>query len=312
MKFIVLHRDKLDEAAYLFCLAEAEKLSKANTFYALPWYLDIVAKGKWSVAVWQNEVGKYVAIAPFAHQRKFGIINEVYMPMLCQQLGIFCSNEVNGSELVFELLSYFESHFLRVGYAFNASNELHLPKEYGNWKLISRVNQEVDCSGTPEEIFLNFNATKRKHVKRGAKVKQYKKDDIFQLIQDFAHSETGKRLSISAKEITVASQIVTALKERQMLIPHLVYQEGSNQLLLALTMARHGNRIISLFGGPSRLGKDLYVQDYALHQSIELIAGLPNAVLDFEGSNILGVQQFNASFGAKIVPYTFVSWQKWG
>ena len=311
MKFLVLHRDKLDEAAYLLCLADAEELSKANTFYAQPWYLDIVARKKWSVAIWQNEAGAYVAVAPFAHQLKFGIINEVYMPMLCQQLGIFCAIALNGHDLIAELLKFFESRFFRVGYAFNAANEPYLVNKYSKWKLLRRVNQEVDCSGTPEEILQNFNATKRKHVRRGAKVLHYKKADLSLLAKEFAQSETGKRLTISAKEVAIAGQLAYALNERNRLVHQLVYQEKSNKLLLALIMARHGNRIISLFGGPSKLGKELYIQDFALFQSMELIAGLPGAVFDFEGSNIPGVQTFNASFGAKIVPYSFLTWQKW-
>jgi len=310
MSFKVLHRSEIDEGAYLSCLALTESRGKATTLYAQPWYLDIVGKGNWSVAIWQMVEGEYDIVLPFVHQRKWEVLPEIFMPFLCQQLGLYGGNTANVSVFLACLFKYWQSRFLRINYSFNTDSffetEAYLPSRY---TCLNRINQEVDCSLSKEAIWKAISETKQKHIRRGERVILSVHDiSAEDVIGHFLSGETGKKLDISAAHISVVEQLATAFSVRNNILLYYYTQKESNLPLLGLLQVRFGNRIISLFGGPVTNAKDNYSQDYALWQSMQLIAGLPNAVLDFEGSNLKGVQNYNASFGAVIRRYTHISW----
>jgi hypothetical protein len=135
--------------------------------------------------------------------------------------------------------------------------------------------------------------------------------DAAHAIQAFIDSETGARLSFNNQQKAIVFALASAFSATNSAVCYHLEHKETNTVLLGLLQVRFGNRIISLFGGPTNSAKDNYAQDYALWQSMQRIAGLPNAVLDFEGSNIKGVQQYNAAFGAKIRYYTHLSWKRW-
>ena len=312
MSFKVLHRTKLDEAAYLRCLAFTDSRGEAASFYAQPWYLDIVAKGNWSAAVWVAAEGEYAMVMPFAHQRKWGLLPEVYMPFLCQQLGFIGKTNEFLIPFVKEVFKFWQSKFLRVGYSFNTDSLFDISELIPNsFSSLQRVNQEVDCSLPKEVIWKAISDTKQKHVRRGERTVELENKDAIVAIDWFLKGETGLSLNLKSKQIALLHKLIKAFSIRGMLVAYGVVHKETKEPLLGLLQVRHGNRVISLFGGPTNKAKDNYAQDYALWQSMQLIAGLANAVLDFEGSNLKGVQQYNAAFGAVIKHYLHASYKRW-
>ena len=313
MSFKVLHRTEIDEAAYMRCLAFTESRGEATTLYAQPWYLDIVANSHWSVAVWQSSNKDYELVLPFAHQRKWGLMAEVYMPFLCQQLGVFGKESQSISQFLKSLFSYWQSKFLRIDYSFNTDSLSPVSGFLAfKFSVIERVNQVVDCAKADTFIWKGISETKQKHIRRGERmVQRVENSTVSNAINAFLTSHTGERLSFNSNQKAIVFALASAFTATNSAVwYHLEHQETKTELL-GLLQVRFGNRIISLFGGPTNSAKDNYAQDYALWQSIKHLAGLPNAVLDFEGSNIKGVQQYNGSFGATIKHYQHISWKRW-
>lgn len=313
MSFKVLHRTEIDEAAYMRCLAFTESRGEATTLYAQPWYLDIVAKGNWSIAIWEAVEGKYEMALPFAHQRKWGLLPEIYMPFLCQQLGVYGKSNAFLPQFILALFTYWQRRFWRINYSFNTDTLVairdFIPTKFSS---LERVNQELDCSVLKEVIWKTISETKQKHVRRAERVVQsVPNTEAAHAIQAFIDSETGVRLAFSSQHKAIVFALSNAFTATNSAVFYHLEHKETNTPLLGLLQVQFGNRIISLFGGPTNSAKDNYAQDYALWQSMQLIAGLPNAVLDFEGSNIKGVQQYNAAFGAKIRYYTHLSWKRW-
>ncbi len=312
MGFKVLHRTMLDEAAYLRCLAFTDSRGEASAFYAQPWYLDIVGNGNWSVAVWQLTNKEYELVLPFVHQRKWGVLPEVFMPFLCQQLGVFGKTKEFLVPFVKEVFKYWQSKFLRVGYSFNTDPLFDISELIPNVFIsLQRVNQEVDCSIAKEAIWKGISDTKQKHIRRGERTIKLANKDALVAIDWFLKGETGISLNLKPKQIALLHQLVEAFSIRDMLVAYTVVHKESEEPLLGLLQTRYGNRVISLFGGPTNKAKDNYAQDYALWQTMQLIEGLPNAILDFEGSNLKGVQQYNAAFGAVVKHYLHVTYKRW-
>jgi hypothetical protein len=302
----------LDEAAYLRCLAFTDSRGEATAFYAQPWYLDIVGNGNWSVAVWQLTNKEYELVLPFVHQRKWGIMPEVYMPFLCQQLGVFGRTNDCLIPFIKDVFKYWQSKFLRVGYSFNTDPLFDIPELIPNsFSSLQRVNQELDCSIPNEAIWKGISDTKQKHIRRGERTVELENRGEIVAMDWFLKSETGRMLNLKPKQIALLHKLVDSFSIRNMLIAYTVVHKESIEPLLGLLQVRHGNRVISLFGGPTNKAKDNYAQDYALWQTMQLIAGLPNAVLDFEGSNLKGVQQYNAAFGAAIKHYQHLTYKRW-
>ncbi len=308
----MLHRTKLDEVAYLRCLAFTDSRGEASAFYAQPWYLDIVGNGNWSVAVWQLANEEYELVLPFVHQRKWGVLSEVYMPFLCQQLGVFGRTNEFLVPFVKEVFKYWQSKFWRIGYSFNTDSLFDVFEPIPNsFNSLHRVNQELDCALSREAIWKGISDTKQKHIRRGERTVELENKDAVVAIDWFLKGETGLSLNLKSKQIALLHKLIKAFSIRGMLVAYGVVHKETKEPLLGLLQVRHGNRVISLFGGPTNKAKDNYAQDYALWQSMQLIAGLPNAVLDFEGSNLKGVQQYNAAFGAVIKQYQHVSYKRW-
>lgn len=312
MSFKVLHRTKLDEAAYLRCLAFTESRGEATSLYAQPWYLDIVGIANWSVAVWQLANEEYELVLPFVHQRKWGVLSEVYMPFLCQQLGVFGKTKDFLIPFLKEVFNYWRSKFLRVGYSFNTDSLFDISELIPNsFSSLLRVNQEVDCALPKDVIWKGISDTKQKHIRRGERTVEPTNGEATTAIDWFIKGDTGLSLNLKPKQIAYLHQLVEAFSIRDMLIAYTVVHKETKVPLLGLLQTRYSNRVISLFGGPTNKAKDNYAQDYALWQTMQLIAGLPNAVLDFEGSNLKGVQQYNAAFGAVIKHYLHVAYKRW-
>jgi hypothetical protein len=302
----------LDEAAFLRCLAFTDSRGEATAFYAQPWYLDIVGNGNWSVAVWQLTNKEYELVLPFVHQRKWGIMPEVYMPFLCQQLGVFGRTNDCLIPFIKDVFKYWQSKFLRVGYSFNTDPLFDISELIPNsFSSLQRVNQELDCSIPNEAIWKGISDTKQKHIRRGEKMVGPKPGNAKVAIDWFLKGETGKALTFKPRQVAILYKLADAFTKHDMIVVYTIVHKESIEPLLGLLQVRHGNRVISLFGGPTNKAKDNYAQDYAIWQTMQLIAGQSNAVLDFEGSNLKGVQQYNAAFGAVIKHYLHITYKRW-
>ncbi|MFY8034477.1 MAG: hypothetical protein ACOVMN_08155, partial [Flexibacteraceae bacterium] len=229
-----------------------------------------------------------------------------------QQLGVFGKTNKFLIPFIKDLFKYWQSKFLRVGYSFNTDSLFDISELIPNsFSSLHRVNQEVDCSIPKEAIWKGISDTKQKHIRRGERTVELANKDALVAIDWFLKGETGLSLNLKPKQIALLHKLVEAFSIRNMLIAYTVVNKESKEPMLGLLQTRYSNRIISLFGGPTNKAKDNYAQDYSLWQTMQLIAGLPNAVLDFEGSNLRGVQQYNAAFGAVIKHYQHVTYKRW-
>jgi hypothetical protein len=231
---------------------------------------------------------------------------------LCQQFGVYGNSSAFLPQFIQALFTYWQRRYWRINYSFNTDSLVAGVKIPEYYSILERVNQELDCSVTKEAIWKAISETKQKHIRRAERVVQpILNTDAAHAVQAFIDSETGVRLSFNSQQKAIVFALASAFTATNSAVWYHLENKEINTVLLGLLQVHFGNRIISLFGGPTNSAKDNYAQDYALWQSMQRISGLPNAVLDFEGSNIKGVQQYNAAFGAKIRYYTHLSWKRW-
>lgn len=269
-------RSHLDIEKY----SKSLQASKNYRIYAEFWYLDILTDGKWECWVY----GDYEVIMPIPLQYKFGI-KFVLQPIFCQQLGVFYTNEISQ-----ELFCLFEKklhRYLVRAYHFNEENtETYQPKGE------KRVNQVLDLNQPYEDIYKGYRKDRRKNIEK------IKKED-FHLITE-VNIESFLQLTFNNYQnlehiYRSKGEFFELLKKRNCLIQYTVRQENhiTNHRLFLVSK----NRIFVIASARNKeylSGKDF--SSYLIDHVIELYAG-QKFFLDFDGSNVDSIANFNNGFG---------------
>lgn len=267
---------------------DIEKYSKAldnslnYRIYAEYWYLDILTNEKWECWIY----GDYEVIMPVPLQYKFGL-KFVIQPTYCQQLGVFYNEEISD-----ELFKEFERklHKYRVrSYSFNEENT-----ERYNPKGEKRVNYILDLSLSYSSLFMNYRKDKKRNLRKTTE----KEISINETIETESYFQILKKYYPGIQQFN--KNLLNELLSRKQLIQYTATLDNTinNHRMFMLTK----NRLYVIASvrnkeSPIDISSniiDLVIQKYSSEKLI----------LDFEGSMISGVANFNKGFGALEKKYT--------
>lgn len=270
---------------------DVEKYTKAlgaslnYRIYAEAWYLDVLTHQKWECWVY----GDYEVIMPVPLQLKFGF-KFVLQPAFCQQLGVFYKKIISR-----ELFRQFEEklHRYRVrSYHFNEENtEAFEPKGE------KRTNYILDLNRTYEEIQKGYRKDKHKNIKRGLElgldVETYFDYGFYKNLMDEFYPNVNP----------FHYELFQTLRDKESLLQlNLKWEDTFNNCRYFILSK---NRIIVISSARNK-GKKVDFSSFLIDSIIRRFAG-QNLLLDFEGSMLKGVADFNAGFGAHPSNYTVYS-----
>ncbi|WP_300675758.1 hypothetical protein [Soonwooa sp.] len=273
----------IDFIKYEKCLDNAVQ----NSDYARKEFLDVVTDQHWELLVFED----YEAVMPISYVMKLGF-KIVLMPKLCQQLGIFSTE--NSTELNDSFLKYFQKNYKIIFYAFNKNNQFseQLPQKTSfelskndydtvkkNYSVHRRRNVRIigDLVGTLD-FDSSFKGDERAFFCANAKgtMKDDDLDCFFDLMENLAKKNLGQKLVMRWKN------------EIQSLV--FLYQTKENSYL-------------SLFVNDSNLSNKNLPSIMIDHCLQEYIA---DRNFDFMGSEVKNVADFNARFGADSYKYSII------
>lgn len=286
MKIQRIKRKDLDVEKYSRALENAMNYR----IYAEYWYLDVLTNEKWECLVY----GDYEVIMPIPLQYKF-CFKFVTQPNLCQQLGVFYKNIIPH-----ELFTEFEKklHSYRVrAYHFNEENTTQFTPK-GNQK----VNHVLDLNHSYKDIKSEFRKNRKYDLNQFSKYDYIIEDsDEIETLIDLAFDEYPFYKMMETKEKFI--EIIQVLKQKRKLtlLKSFSSSNPDNQAFRVLIHSK--NREILLMAARNKEYKKSVLDTLLLHSIISNYVD-SNTLLDFEGSSIKGVADYNLSWGAKERLYT--------
>lgn len=269
----------IDFKKYSNCIEQSEQ---KNT-YAQIEILDHLSE-HWELLVYED----YKAVMPVPVKRKLGV-GLVFMPLFCQQLGIFSiKDNIHINDLFFK---YLKRNFIIFNYAFNHVNTF-------SDDIQTRKNYVIPACAYQDL---------RKHYFKGRKstvkcAQQLKYEEISlnnELIFFIENNFKGLSKTTDHKKFKDYLSFLDKNKKLQLCGAFL----GTTLINLAIIIAEHDQlSLLALVN--SEKHKDQNGPSFLIDKILKMY--IYERSFNFMGSNIRGIEVFFKSFGAVLQPYQFI------
>mgnify|MGYP001169818351 FL=1 len=255
--------------------------------YATSWYLNIV-NPNWEALVTDD----YDIVMPLTYRKKYGI-KYLYKPFFSQFLGVFYQNE-EFSQYVKDFINQATKYFKYINININVSNSC-FDADY----VLKRQTQVLNLNRGYEQLNENYSRSTHNNVKKAQKegtvIKQVNSSK--ELISLIRHMYAERNvIGVKEQDYKDLNDIINyATKNNMGKIYHVLY---NGQICAASFFLQWKDRVISLQTANNNKGREkralFKLLDYIICQYAN-----SNLLLDFAGSNIPGVAEWNLGFGSK-------------
>ena len=278
----------IDFAKYNDCLMNAAQYK----CYAERTYLDITAKKKWDLLVYND----YDAVMPLPYIKKMGI-KFIVNPKLCQQLGIFSNSD--SLEINDQFLEFLQKKFRIWYYAFNESNRF-------TTNLKKRKNYLIPPDRY-ETVRAKYSPKRKRKLRLDEDVLQ---NSSIVEIDDFRQAQSFIELNMvglgKQRDLKEYLRIFEAFyKQGYLKFYGFIYQSELINLI-AIHYSAKSATLLGTFNNRNfvKLSGASVLIDYIIKQTIE------NRIFDFEGSEIPSVEEFFRGFRPELKEYSVLSYTK--
>lgn len=291
-------------------MSDDDHLGRAHTPFEQPWWLDAVAPGSWGEVVVERQ-GEPVARLPYVRKRKLGLtvltqppLTRFVGPWLRPSTGKYAKRLGVECELMGELIKQLPPHDVYRG-SFAPAVTNWLPFYWAGFEATVRYTYRLNDLSDPDKLWAEVGGNVRSRVRRAQDQVEIRTDvcldDVLRINRmlferqglsppfddDLAH-----RLDDACRQRD-ARQIVAAVDAR-------------GRVYSALYLVRDATTTYLLFGGTDPELRSSGVNSLVVWEAIRR-ACEKSQHFDFLGSMIESVERVNRSFGARQVPYFFVS-----
>jgi hypothetical protein len=280
---VFIPHKEIDKVRWDACVEAADN----SLIYARSWFLDIVSPG-WNALI-END---YDAVMPLTHKSKYGI-RYLTQPPFAQQLGVF------GKKISEEQVKAFISELSR-RYRFA---EIHLNYQNALSEAKARTNFVLDLNRPYEEIIKGYTAENLRNLSKGARrgADFTSEVSVSEVISFYRAAYGDQNPQLGNEEYLRFEKLCSELEKRGMLnLQGIKTAEG--QLCSAGCFMNDGERAIYVMGAANEEGRRLQATHFLLDGYIRKYAG-QQMILDFEGSEIPGVNRFYRKFGPENQPF---------
>jgi len=248
--------------------------------YAYTWYLDIVCPD-WSAFVY----GDYEAVMPLPIAQKF-VVNYVYQPNYCQQLGVFAlSDDV-------QVFDAFYTALRKKFWFFHVQQNPIFPSNKDLFGFKEKTNLTLSLQPSYAEIQQQYSESTKRNVNRGKKLSLiYSVDEMS--TRRFVEVYSANTIGVPKTKIT---ELIKTLSAQGMLSLLSVKSEFL-EVLAADVVIKTPKRLVHLIPVTTPNGRTQGAMHFLIDQLIQQHAGT-DMVLDFEGSSVENIARFYKSFGA--------------
>jgi hypothetical protein len=258
---------------------------------AFSWYLDIVSPG-WCALV----EGDYEKVFPLPVSSRAGI-KYIMQPYFTQQLGLFTQTSFDEVVLI-EFLNHIPSGYKYIDINLNTSNQI---QDTGN--IYPMTNLELSLNTEYDQIAAGYQNNLQRNIKKAAQNKLTISKTIQpeELITLFRANKGQELRQLTDNQYILIQRIADESLQKGIGEIWGTFNE-LNQLVAGILWVTSHQKSIFLFSALSEKGRKLNAMPWLIDAFIRQNAGKP-LILDFEGSNDIGLARFYSSFGAKKVIY---------
>lgn len=246
-------------------------------------------------ALWHGLVmDDYAAVLPLPWKRKWGI-RYLYTPPFLQQLGIIGRYKASSLPIIQKKIF----QFCRYGdMQLNYANQLAAASLQANKKtnLIISLTQNV------ESIRDKYKPDTKDNIRKAENNSlQYTEGNTLASIQLYQKQYAQRMPHINSHAFSDIIQLCNLLSETGQCITRNIVDTNGHSLATAVLL-KDSKRFYNLMNTTLPEGRKKWANHLLIDQIINEFAG-SDLVLDLEGSELAGVQQFYLSFGAVEQPY---------
>jgi len=292
MNISYIANKEIDKVKWDNCIANSHN----GIIYTYSWYLDIVSPN-WDALI-NND---YSIVFPLTCKKKYGI-QYLYQPIFSQQLGIF-SKEPLTEEIFNQFLKSIPDKFKFIEINLNIHNYIK-SLEYEN---IDRVTYQLNLHQTYENIRNDYSENTVRNIKKTEKnniIIKCNNRNIDQLVDFFINTTLKYDKNITKKDYNILNQLVLKIIEKNIGQFYSAFT-NDNILCACIFFVNSNNKSIYLFSSADEYAKKHGIMHKLIDTYIKSNSN-KNIILDFEGSNILSLARFYASFGAKKYLYLHI------
>ncbi len=269
--------------------------SDSPLVYAMSWYLDIVSPN-WSAIISSD----YQYVMPICIKLKFGCIPIITHPILCQQLGVFSTeNKKISKEKIKQFIKQIPFYFVKKNIQFN-----HLCEKIESFS--ERQNFILNCNKTIQELEKNYSSQIKRNIKKA--VKNHLSFDEYKVefaIEDFLNWKANQ-VNLTKSITHQFTSILKQLNHQQKLLSYYVKDsQGNVHASCILIQFKNTLTLASLSSSPE--GFKTGASSLLLHRIIQQNSS-KSVTFDFEGSSLSSLARFYKGFGA--TKQTYYLYQK--
>ncbi|MFT6746671.1 MAG: hypothetical protein ACJAZ2_001015 [Glaciecola sp.] len=284
MKFVT--RKDIDDGKWNACIKASSPYP-----YALSWYLDELCT--WEALIIE-EKGNYTACFPVPYKSKLGV-KYVYPPFFIQQLGLFSVGKNVGAKQFIDLIA---NKYKWV--------ELYLNKTVTGAE--GRCNLILNLNKSHEELKSEYASNHKRNLKKSNKLGLSIKDtDEPGVAISLFKADKGVQFKHLKEEHYHGFLKVCETAKSKGILTVLTAVNQENKNICSALFLKNNNRIIFVFSGNTKTGKESAALFYILDEVIKRHQNT-DVVLDFEGSENEGLQRFYKGFGASLETYYFLKY----
>lgn len=260
--------------------------SQNGLVYALSWYLDIVSPN-WDALI----LGDYEIVMPLPSKT---ILNQkiFFQPIFAHQLGVFSKNTI-APDLTSKFIKEAIKHFKFIDIKLN-NNNLAIEQI----SFYKRKTQTLDLSKSYNEISAQYNRSLKSNLAKSKRTDfdftDCKDPDILLKAMRIMHERKNVE-GIKESDYKNLKQIINYSIRSEIGKIYCAYVD--EQICSAMFVIYWKNRAYTFYG-TTLLGREKRSMAALMDHYIKENAG-KNLILDFCGSNIPGVAEWNLGFGAQ-------------
>jgi hypothetical protein len=291
---LILDNKNIDRTRWDGCVEEATN----SLLYAQSFYLDAIAP-KWQALIHND----YEWVLPLVSNKKFGI-RYLYQPNFTQQLGVFFKKDaiVPWNEIIARIQKNFP--FCEVNW--NYKTPVHLLPD--GLHSEPATNFILDLSPPYESISANYNNDLKKNLKQSTKfVLEYKKGIDYEESIGLYIKHYGSRMAhVTDHHYDAFKTICHFAAANNRLVCRKATNANNETISVALLLSDN-KRLYNLMNTTTNEGRRMHANHFLIDSIIKEYCN-HNLLLDFEGSDLVGVKAFYENFGAINQPYFKISY----
>lgn len=284
-KWVLLQAAQIDKTQWDLCVnSQAHGLIYAQTSC-----LDTMS-AQWHGLVMDD----YTAVLPLPWKKKWGI-RYLYTPPFLQQLGIIGRYKASSLPIIQKRIFQF---CLYGDMQLNYANQLAAASIQANKKtnLIISLNQPL------ESIRIKYKQDTKENIRKAENNSlQYSEENTLAAIQLYQQQYADRMPHINSQSFSDFIQLCNLLSKTGQCITRKI-TDPNGHILASAVLLKDSKRLYNLMNSTLPEGRKKWANHLLIDRIIEEFAGT-QLLLDLEGSELPGVQQFYLSFGAVEQPY---------